>query len=178
VGRPPAGDGVFDQIDIIAALRTETYLTGPYKATEVVDHVADGNVSIGYNAESGEIWTETSGAVELTSINICSLSGVFTAQAPDNLGGAFDIDTDSTIFKATFGGNFGSLSFGDVAKTGLSAEYVMSDITVMGSTAEGRALEQINVIYVPEPTAWLLALFALVSSVAGPPLRRRPPGRC
>jgi hypothetical protein len=34
-GDPPAGDGVFDQLDIIAALSAGTYLTGPYAATQI-----------------------------------------------------------------------------------------------------------------------------------------------
>jgi hypothetical protein len=29
-GDPPEGDGVFNQLDIIAAVKSETYLTGPY----------------------------------------------------------------------------------------------------------------------------------------------------
>jgi hypothetical protein len=32
-GSPPAGDGVFDQLDVIAALGTGLYLAGPYAAT-------------------------------------------------------------------------------------------------------------------------------------------------
>ncbi len=31
-GNPPAGNGLFDQLDIVAALGTRHYLTGPYAA--------------------------------------------------------------------------------------------------------------------------------------------------
>jgi hypothetical protein len=40
VGRPPAGDGVFNQADIIAALRADAYLTGPYAAQKPVSHLS------------------------------------------------------------------------------------------------------------------------------------------
>jgi hypothetical protein len=47
----------------------------------------------------------------LTSINIDSAGGIFTGDAAGNLGGSFDNDADGNIFKATFGGSFGSVSF-------------------------------------------------------------------
>ena len=35
IGSPPAGDGVFDQLDIVAALTAGHYLRGPYAANAV-----------------------------------------------------------------------------------------------------------------------------------------------
>jgi hypothetical protein len=103
---------------------------------------------------------------ELTSINIDSTAGIFTGAAAQNLGGSFDNDADASIFKATFGSSFGSLSFGSVAQAGLSQAFVLNDLTVVGSLAGGGDLGNVDLIYVPEPaTAWLAILAALVAIV-------------
>ena len=60
------------------------------------------------------------------------------------------------IFKATFGSSFGSLSFGNVAQAGLSEEFVLGDLTVIGSLAGGGDLGNVDLVYVPEPTSGLL----------------------
>ncbi len=36
MGSPPAGDGMFNQLDIVAAQQAATYLTGPYAADAFV----------------------------------------------------------------------------------------------------------------------------------------------
>ena len=96
---------------------------------------------------------------QLTSINIDSAASVFTGDAAQNLGGSFDNDADNNIFKATFGSSFGSLSFGNVAQAGLSQDFVLNDLTVVGSLAGGGDLGNVDLIYVPEPSA--LFLFGL-----------------
>jgi hypothetical protein len=55
LGRPPAGDGVFNQSDIAAALSSGVYFTGRYAALTADGHEHDGQTSIGYDARSGEI---------------------------------------------------------------------------------------------------------------------------
>jgi hypothetical protein len=96
--------------------------------------------------------------VELTSVNLESVTGIFTARPAQSLGGSFDIDTDNNIFKATFGSSFGSISFGAVAPTGLSEEFLLSDLTAIGSLAAGGDLGDVDLIYVPEPASWMLLL--------------------
>ena len=54
------------------------------------------------------------------------------------------------------GSSFGSLSFGNVAQTGLSQEFVLNDLTVVGSLAGGGDLGNVDLIYVPEPTTAVL----------------------
>jgi hypothetical protein len=102
---------------------------------------------------------ETAAGSELTSINIESTTGILTGEAAQHLNGSFDMDTDNNIFKATFGGSFGSLSFGNVAQPGLSQEFLRSDLKVTGSLAAGGDLGNVDLVYVPEPSA--LALFAI-----------------
>ena len=81
---------MFDQLDIIAALASGVYLTGPYAA--VAPHpTGDGNATLVYDPGTGELAVET-GATELTSINIDSAGAIFTGDAAMNLGGSFDND--------------------------------------------------------------------------------------
>jgi hypothetical protein len=172
-GNPPAGNGRFDQLDIIAALAPGHYLSGPYAAVRKGGHRGDGQTSISYDAGRGEMAVDAPAGVELTSINIDSAGGIFTGNAAQNLGGSFDNDADNNIFKATFGSSFGSLSFGDVAQPGLAEEFLVGDLTVVGSLAGGGALGEVDLIYVPEPaTCWLL-LAAALACAAGCAVNRR-----
>jgi hypothetical protein len=164
-GSPPAGDGFFNQIDIIAALGNGLYLTGPYAALRPSGSPGDGQTSIVYNASTGQLAVDAPAAVQLTSVNIDSAAGIFTGDAAQNLGGSFDNDSDANIFKATFGSSFGSISFGNVAQPGLSEQFVLGDLTVVGSLAGGGALGNVDLIYVPEPSALVLSTMALVGLV-------------
>jgi hypothetical protein len=159
-GAPPAGDGVFNQLDIIAALSTGLYLTGPYGAVASSPAVkGDSQTSIVYDPSTGEMAVDAPAGVELTSINVDSASGIFTGGPAENLGGSFDNDDDGNIFKATFGGSFGSVSFGPVAQPGLSKQFVLDDLSVVGSLAGGGDLGDVDLIYVPEPcTSGLLLI--------------------
>jgi hypothetical protein len=160
-GSPPTGNGLFDQLDIIQALANGLYLTGPYAAVQPGGVQGDNQTSLRYDASSGELSVDAPGGVELTSINIDSASGIFTGEPAQNLGGSFDNDADNNIFKATFGGSFGSLSFGNVAAAGLSEEFLLGDLTAVGSLAGGGDLGNVDLIYVPEPSALILAAIAL-----------------
>ena len=156
VGAPPAGNGRFDQLDIIAALTAGIYLTGPYGAIAAGGIAGDSQTSLVYDASTGELSVDVSAGAELTSINIDSAAGIFSAAAAQNLGGSFDNDADNNIFKATFGSSFGSLTFGNVAQAGLLEAFVLNDLTVIGSLAGGGDLGNVDLIYVPEPTSVLL----------------------
>ena len=155
-GHPPADDGHFNQFDIIAAQQGATYLTGPYASIVAGGKRGDGQASVIYDPSTGEVAVDAPSGVELTSINIDSTSGIFTGAAAQKLGGSFDNDADNNIFKATFGGSFGSLSFDNVAQTGLPEEFVLGDLTVIGSLAGGGELGNVDLVYVPEPTSSLL----------------------
>ena len=165
-GSPPAGDGFFNQIDIISALGPGHYLSGPYAAIQPGGTRGDGQTTVIYNTSTGELAVDAPAGTELTSINIDSAAGVFTGDASQNLGGSFDNDADNNIFKATFGSSFGSLSFGNVAQTGLSQDFVLNDLTVVGSLAGGGDLGNVDLIYVPEPSSLLLAALGLFFIVA------------
>ena len=155
-GSPPVGNGLFDQLDIIAALAGGAYLTGPYAAINKGGAEGDGQTSIVYDTGTGEVSVDAPSGTDLTSVNIDSASGIFTGDAAANLGGSFDNDSDNNIFKATFGSSFGSFSFGNVAQAGLSEDFVAGDLTVVGSLAGGGDLGNVDLVYVPEPTSALL----------------------
>lgn len=174
-GSPPAGDGLFDQLDIIAALTAGVYLTGPYGAIaperDFPNGIDDEQTSIVYNALTGEVGVNAPASTNLTSVNIDSASGIFVGHENAlNLDGSFDTSSDDNIFKATFGSSFGSLSFGEVAAPGLEKGFVANDLTVVGSLEGGGGLGDVDLIYVPEPSAAFLALIGAMAMVA---LRRR-----
>ena len=172
VGDPPQGDGLFAQTDIIAALNNGLYLKGPYGAVAPTPAVrGDGQTSVIYDPGTGELAVDAPAGTELTSINIDSAGSVFTGDAATNLGGSFDNDADNNIFKATFGSSFGSLSFGNVAQAGLSKDFVLNDLTVVGSLNGGGDLGAVDLIYVHEPSAVLLLTLGIVGLLA--PRRRR-----
>ena len=111
----------------------------------------DSRTSIVYDARTGELGVNAPVGVGLTSINIESTTGMFSGGPALNLGGDFDIFSADTIFKATFGSSFGSLSFGLVAPVGLARSAVMGDLSVEGSLATGGGLGDVDLIYVPVP---------------------------
>jgi hypothetical protein len=164
-GSPPAGNGRFDQLDIVSALAAGTYLTGPYAALVPAGTIGDQQTSIVYHADTGELAVDAPAGTELTSINIDSAAGVFTGQSTLNLGGSFDNDADNNIFKATFGSSFASLSFGNVAQPGLSEDFLLGDLAVIGSLAGGGDLGDVDLVYIPEPTAACLLAIGLLSWV-------------
>jgi hypothetical protein len=165
-GSPPAGDGVFDQADVTAALSPGHYTSGSYLAIQGNGKPSDDQTSIGYNTSTGEVWVDAPTGFELTSFNVDSASGIFTGSAAQNLGGSFDNGADNNIFKATFGSSFGSLSFGNVAQSGLSEEFMLGDLSVIGSLAGGGDLGNVGLIYVPKPaSAFLLACGLIAVSV-------------
>jgi hypothetical protein len=165
-GNPPAGDGRFDQLDIVSALAPGHYLAGPYAAIGANGIRGDGQTSLVYNPGTGELAVDAPAGTQLTSINIDSASGIFTGQPAQNLGGSFDNDSDTNIFKATFGSSFGSLSFGNVAARGLAQALVQGDLTVVGSLAGGGALGNVDLIYIPEPATGLLLVLGLACLMA------------
>jgi hypothetical protein len=172
-GAPPPGNGFFDQLDIIAALGANTYLKGPYAAVRPNGQRGDGQTSIVYDPRTGELAVDAPATVPLTSINIDSAGGVFTGAAAQNLGGSFDNDSDTNIFKATFGSSFGTISFGNVAQPGLTQPFLLSDLSVVGSLAGGGALGDVDLIYIPEPAALSLMAMGLLALVGAGCL-----GRC
>ena len=162
-GSPPLGDGVFDQKDIVAALAAGYYLNGPYAAIMKGGGIGDGQTSIIYNADTGELAVDAPAGTELTSINIDSSASIFTGnRMNDNCSRFFADCGPRNIFKATFGTSFGSLSFGNVAQAGFSEEFVRNDLTAVGSLAGGGDLGNVDLIYIPEPSAMFLAVLGIV----------------
>ena len=104
-GSPPAGDGVFNQLDIIAALNANVYLMGPYAALAVSGSQGDEQTSLVYNHGTGELSVDAPAGRELTSINVTSEGSRFLGDRPATLDGAFDNFDAGNVFKATFGGS-------------------------------------------------------------------------
>lgn len=127
--------------------------------------IGDEQTSIGYDVITGEIFIAAPFSTELSSIRIASRGGIFTGDPADHLilpPTGFDIDDDDVIFKSTIGGSFGSLSLGNVAEPGLSQNFLLGDLDVMGSLAGGGELGPVDLIFVPEPSTAVIAIAALV----------------
>ena len=88
---PPAGDGFFNQLDIIAALAPGHYLTGPYAAIVPGGRKDDEQTSIVYDPSTGELAVNAPASTELTSINIDSAASIFTGEPAQNLGGRLEM---------------------------------------------------------------------------------------
>lgn len=141
---PPQGDGVFDQLDVLAALSANSYNNGRYAAIAPRGVVGDDRLSIVYDPNTGQIAVDTPAGRELTSINLDSDACIFTGEPAHIGGGSFEADSDCNIFMPMFGGSFGDWNFGNVARTGLSEEYVLNDLTVVGSLYGGGAFWRPN----------------------------------
>ena len=103
---------------------------------------------------------------ELTSINITSAGGMFTGNKPAALDGAFDNFAADNVFKATFGGSFGAISFGNVLPAGLSEDAIAADLSAVGSLAGGGDLGNVDLVYIPEPSTFILLGLGLACVLA------------
>jgi hypothetical protein len=164
---PPPGDGRFNQMDIIAALGSNLYLQGSYCDDAGLAALAgpgeenDGQTDLVYDAASGALSVDPPEGGMLTSINIDSTAGKFIGDKPAALDGSFDTFSEGNIFKATFGEEFGAISFGNVLPAGLSGQEVIDDLTVIGSLAGGGGLGDVGLVYIPEPSTIMLLGFGL-----------------
>ena len=158
---PPAGNGLFDQLDVVAALSGGVYLKGPYAALSGPGTSGDDQTSLVYDAGTGELSVDAPAGKELTSINITSAGSKFVGDKPPALDGAFDNFAADNVFKATFGGSFGSISFGNVLPAGISEADVTADLSAVGSLAGGGDLGNVDLVYIPEPTALATALIGI-----------------
>ena len=161
-GDPPTGNGFFDQLDIIAANLGGAYLQGPYAALAGPGEQGDGQTSLVYNAGTGELSVDAPAGKELTSINITSEGSKFVGDKPAALDGAFDNFAGDNVFKATFGGSFGSINFGSILPAGISEADVTADLSAVGSLAGGGDLGEVDLVYIPEPASVALMLLGLL----------------
>jgi hypothetical protein len=129
-------------------------LTGPGSS-------GDEQTSLWYNQATGELKVDKPASKNLTSINIDSAGSRFIGSKPAELSGSFDNFAPNNIFKATFGGSFGAITFGNVLPSGLTQDQVLADLTVVGSLEGGGALGNVDLVFTPVPEPSTVALFGL-----------------
>ena len=164
-GAPPPGDGRFDQKDIVAALQAGKYLSGAYAAIRKGGVRGDEQMSIIYDARTGEIAVDRPFGSWWYGISIESAAGIFE-DLPARTYDEFDVSDEYTFQWASLAQCFGDLSFGNVAQPGLSEDFVINDLTVGGSLCGGGGLGDVDLIYVPEPSVLLLAMMGITGLVA------------
>lgn len=115
----------------------------------------DGYLSLVYVAETGEVRIDVPSGFQINSINIDSANGIFTGNPAEGLDDNPDNnDTDHNIIKSVAEGSFGSTSFGNVAQTGLSEEFLLADLSVVGSMVGGiGAFGDLDLVYYLEVDA-------------------------
>ncbi len=158
-GSPPVGDGLFDEVDLVAAFVTGLYETGSYArlgpaepAPEPAPLVAggmpgDAQTSLHYDRETGEVRVDPPAGVTLTTIHLISATGFFDGLQvpPGTLTGLFDVAQDDSIFKLEPDG-FGAISLGTIAPPGLTDAEFRADISVHGSLSGGGSLGDVDLI--------------------------------
>lgn len=115
------------------------------------------NMAVIYNPTTGEVAVDVSENVRLISVNIDSRVGIFTGDPALNLVGSPDIDDNHKIFKLSNEFGFGSLTFGNVAQTRLSKDFILEDLRAYGVLVGGDVITDVEFVYVPEPAG--LGLF-------------------
>ena len=139
--------------------------------------VNDQRLSIIYDANNGNVSLDVPPGQELTSISIVSDSSspIFTRCA---IRGSIDPCGDTSFFHATFRGTFRSMSFGSIMEPELLEEFLLRDLSVVGSIAAasgGGAFRDADLIYVPVPEPCSIALLTLGSLFLAPFCRFRTP---
>ena len=79
-GNPPQGDGFFNQLDIVAALMTDTYLTACYAALTPNGTRQDDQTSLIYDAKTGEVAIDAPIGRQLSWIALSSTRQIFDNQ--------------------------------------------------------------------------------------------------
>jgi len=129
----------------------------------------DNTISVVYVRSTGEIALDAADK-ELTGIQILSAAEVFDGPGPPlNLDGLLDVNPiddnrPDKIAKAVFGMTFGAISFGNVARPGLSESLLLADLTVTGTLfPSGRfGPDGVDLVFVPEPSSRVLLFSALL----------------
>ena len=127
--------------------------------------MGDAQTSLVYNPSTGELSVDPAVGKNLTSINIESAGSKFIGPytpKPPVLSGSFDNFAANNIFKATFGSNFGAVSFGNVLPTGLNLATLVGDMTVVGSLDGGGPLGAVDMYVIPEPSTMILLGLAMI----------------
>ena len=104
------------------------------------------------------------------SLLLGAVLSTYIGTKPGVFDGAFDNFAVDNLFKATFGGSFGSISFGQVLPTGIAEGDLAADLSAVGSLAGGGDLGVVDLVYVPEPQclALLIVGFTFVMSRRNP----------
>ncbi len=142
-----AGGGALGEVDLI-------YFAGSpaEPGIRLQGQLDDGQVSMVYNASTGELTIDAPVGNRLALLDVDSAAGIFVGVSARNLGGPFDADQDDNLFKADMKAGFGSLTFGNVTAPGLPQSVLQRDLTVNGTLMAGGNLGSVDLVYYPDPS--------------------------
>ncbi|MCA9211665.1 MAG: hypothetical protein KDB27_01250 [Planctomycetales bacterium] len=118
-------------------------------------------VNVVYSPESGDLLIDST-AGPITTLELKSDSGYFTAGPHAALNGLFDVNTQTKIFKLDPAG-FSTLSLEGALQTGLSFTELGADLSIDGSYESGGGLASDGraTVLVPEPASVGFSLAAI-----------------
>ena len=126
----------------------------------------DENISIVYNAQTGEIGVDTGGRF-IGQINVRSESEIFfTGPRPEAMFNCLCFLTERSIYKER--SEFMSESYGPLLPKGLTEPFLLQDLTVFGRGPILRPTEfgpEVDLVYipVPEPSATFILFLATLT---------------
>lgn len=131
--------------------------------------VGDDTMSLIYNSADGNLKLDAAGK-QLTALEIISQSAYFDYELPcPPL--AF-CDTTTKFFVVAPGG-FGDMDFGPILPAGLEAETLAKQFVVNGALAAGGGVGKVDLVYVPEPSSFVLLVLGALSGIGRSQRSRR-----
>lgn len=124
----------------------------------------DGVTSVVYDAVTGGLQLDVPDGVGLFNAHVESADSLFITEncsvnfeirGPGAGVRAFDTCESDHVFK---GGNFNDLYYGDIMPPGLSRAFVIEDLTARATIWGGPEVENIDLVYVPEPASMALLI--------------------
>ncbi|MCA9200683.1 MAG: hypothetical protein KDA87_24250, partial [Planctomycetales bacterium] len=147
--QPPVGDGLFNSVDLVRAFTAGNYRRGPYDeaAGEPLDGLAP--FSRGNQSDTGLVYDSQTGGLRfesnhlINSVSLFSAAGIFTGTGPAPLH-PFDVGNDNNELFRLVPSGATSISYGWIARPGLTLDELYDDLLIEGSRFDGGGLGEVT----------------------------------
>ena len=159
---PPLGDGVFDQLDIVAALDANIYLAGSYAATNSMVQKLNEPKCLGDVSSMGV----DVGAPHLSrDLTLNSLGTWFMTNQNRDVSNFDDYDSADRAIQDTFRVRHARIGVEQVSSDNAAKTSKSDEPLLVSSTSAGSQSEAIDLAFVPEPGALFLVGVGIVASL-------------